>query len=463
MKTISLLPHFRTCRIGSCLLPLALLVLAAGCTPLKQYRTDYRENAPALCESNTVEVTTNYLLGVVEFDDQGWLWDRRQMNTVVDRFMAEDNASGLLLVVFVHGWKHNASYQDDNVQMFRTNLGELAEMERQFAHQSGQKPRQVAGVYVGWRGLSNKAWLLRQLTFWDRKNTAQEVGRGGVTELYSRLEELRSSSRLIHGDEARRRQTQLIIVGHSFGGALTYAALAPVLIERAVQTAPGARSMGAVRGFGDLVVLINPAFEAARFKALFGVTTNQTWYPTNQSVNLAIFTSKGDGATKTAFPMGRWISTMWENDRDKAQGRANRTAVGHYAPFLTHDLMPWTNAVKSVPKSPTPASAKKATVRSKNYTGQQTIPESVIQVKDLMRQIREHSEKDAREMPDRSYEFSNAKLIPRGKPTPHLPVINVSVAKQIIPNHGDIDTQAFMTFLREFVSAFTADESNPRR
>jgi len=210
-------------------------------------------------------------------------------------------------------------------------------------------------------------------------------------------------------------------------------------------------------------VLVNPAFEAARFKGLFGVATNQTWYPTNQSVNLAIFTSKGDGATKTAFLGGRWLSTLWEKNRDRDQKKANRTAVGHYAPFITHDLMPWTNTVKPAAESPAPASKRKATVRSKNYKGQQTIPESVTQVKDLMRQIREHSEKDAREMPDRSYEFSNAKLIPRGKPTPHLPVINVSVAKEIIPNHGDIDTQAFMTFLREFVSAFTADESIPRR
>src|SRR5262249_33197635 len=155
---------------------------------------------------------------------------------VLDRFSLEDATNGLLMVVFVHGWKHNASFDDDNVRMFRTNLTELTEMERQLSHDTGIKPRKVAGVYVGWRGLSSDAWVLRQLTFWDRKKTAHEVGRGGVTELYSRLEDIRNNSRVLHQGEREQRPTQLIIVGHSFGGALTYSALAPLLVERAVQT-----------------------------------------------------------------------------------------------------------------------------------------------------------------------------------------------------------------------------------
>ena len=65
-------------------------------------------------------------------------------------------------------------------------------------------------------------------------------------------------------------------------------------------------------------------------------------------------------------------------------------------------------------------------------------------------------------MPDRSYEFSHARLVPRedhGKPILHMPVFNVSVDKQIIPDHGTIDTQEFLTILREFVAAFTAQGS----
>jgi hypothetical protein len=65
--------------------------------------------------------------------------------------------------------------------------------------------------------------------------------------------------------------------------------------------------------------------------------------------------------------------------------------------------------------------------------------------------------------PSRCYQFSNSKLVPRGDPILHLPVYVISADKAIIPDHDTIDTQAFLTFLREFVSAFTAHPAAPRR
>jgi hypothetical protein len=89
-------------------------------------------------------------------------------------------------------------------------------------------------VYAGWRGLSHSLWGTKNATFWERKNTAHEVGRGALTELFVRLEDLRNNSRILHRED--RKPTQLIIVGHSFGGAATYSALAPLLTERMIQT-----------------------------------------------------------------------------------------------------------------------------------------------------------------------------------------------------------------------------------
>ena len=460
MRNILSFCQRRARQVGGGMVMFGLILVAAGCTSLRQYRTDYSACDTTVhgadCRTNTIEETKDYLLGLVEFDDQGWLWDRRQMNAVLERFRAEDSKNGLLIFVFVHGWKHNASWDDPNVNMFRRNLTELAGMEERLARDLGWKPRKLAGVYVGWRGLSSKAWVLRQLTFWDRKNTAHEVGRGGVTELYARLEDLRNTSRVIHDGEPRRNQTQLIIVGHSFGGALTYSALAPLMIERSVQSSPADHSVGPVKGFGDLVVLINPAFEAARFEVLYSLTTNQHWYPTNQPVNLAVITSKGDSATKFWFPLGRHSSTFWEKHRDHEQKRANVTAVGHYAPFITHDLIAVSDQTAAKPK-------RSPTTQSKEYTGHLTITDSVAQVKDLHQQIQRHRETTKQEMPDRSYQFSNSKLVPRGDPILHLPVYVISVDKAIIPDHDTIDTQAFLTFLREFVSAFTAHPAAPRR
>jgi hypothetical protein len=109
-----------------------------------------------------------------------------------------------------------------------------------------------------------------------------------------------------------------------------------------------------------------------------------------------------------------------------------------------------------------PVKAKPSpTIRSRQYKGQETIQDSVEQVNRLKVQIRRHQQTTAREMPDRSYEFSAARLIPRQTNTLHMPVMNASVDRSIIPDHDNIDTQAFLTFLREFVTAFTGDELKP--
>src|SRR6185312_4115423 len=101
---------------------LGLLTLAlAACAPFSMYRTDIRtvcvDGDPAAlakkCQRNTVQVLQpdtagkpGYTLGFIELDDQGQLWDRGQMKAVLGSAAA--NPNDYLMVVFVHGWKHNA-------------------------------------------------------------------------------------------------------------------------------------------------------------------------------------------------------------------------------------------------------------------------------------------------------------------------------------------------------------------
>ena len=65
-----------------------------------------------------------YELAIVEFDDQGRCYDRGQMDTMAARLDAlapEDASDGqdVILVTFVHGWKHDARSNDDNLSAFR--------------------------------------------------------------------------------------------------------------------------------------------------------------------------------------------------------------------------------------------------------------------------------------------------------------------------------------------------------
>jgi len=68
----------------------------------------------------------------------------------------------------------------------------------------------------------------------------------------------------------------LVIVGHSFGGAIVHSSLVQILEDRFVRTdSLSSNIQSNVEGFGNLVVLINPAFEALQFSALSDMSTER--------------------------------------------------------------------------------------------------------------------------------------------------------------------------------------------
>ena len=423
---------------------LLVLVLGvhSGCTTHHQWRTSpvacrtTETNTP--CETAIIEETSSYVLGFVEFDDQGWLWSRDQMNTVINRLEKEEATDRLLILTFVHGWKHNARYDDTNVQMMRDNLRLLSLLERLNSKREGRKPRKVVGVYAGWRGLSATMWGIKDFTFWERKNTAHEVGRGALSELFLRLEYLRNMSHVLHDGETN--QTRLFIVGHSFGGAATYSALAPMLVERAIQTVDRKGNGGPSRGVGDMVILVNPAFEAARFGVLRDVAINQTYLVSNM-VNLAIFTSKTDNATKLAFPLGRHVSTVFEKYQSEVEKAANRTAVGHFSEYITHDLTANTNKV---------VGSKTSRLREQMADADQ-MSERVVQMKGQNRRALQKTIVSAEEG---TFHFIGSDLVVRRGHDPWMPLYNVSVDSRLIPDHNAIDEPEFLRFLSQFLTAF---------
>ena len=85
-------------RIIFCLLP--LLFLNSACTNTSGYR-----QAPEL----TLErLDPKVSLGHVEIDDQGELISFDQLKRVTAKIERESN-DPLLMVVYIHGWNHNAS------------------------------------------------------------------------------------------------------------------------------------------------------------------------------------------------------------------------------------------------------------------------------------------------------------------------------------------------------------------
>lgn len=417
-------------------------LVLVSCTANEPHRTVYDANATGEEKEHVViETAPEYKLGFVEFDDQGWFWDPRQLVAVKEMITSELRAHegqghGIVVIVFVHGWKHNAAYDDDNVEMFRGVLKQLNVSEQVDANLQGRPARPIVGVYGGWRGLSASFEPFVELSFWDRKNTAQQVGHGAMTQLLSGLEDLQLESNKRVPVGAPR--TELIIVGHSFGGAAVYSALSQIVAERFMEAT---RLHRPAKSVGDLVILLNPAFEAARHYSLNELAINVEKYPPNQRPVLGIFTSEGDWATHYAFWIGRALSTLFDSDRsDKPQGEANRTAIGWFEPFVTHRLHYDVNQ-----EAPQPRSTFVAKTGKHEPHDVQGLEASLKNTHALRQKWETELEKPM-DLP-----FDDCILKP--EPTYKLrdPFYVVAVDKKIMSGHNDISNPLMLNFLQDFI------------
>jgi hypothetical protein len=433
------------------LILLAVCVLAllfVGCTHNRPHRTVFGPIAPGQGGADytkaVIERTSDYTLGFVEFDEQGWFWDRRQVDAVEGMIRTEagigqsNGAPGIVILVFVHGWKNNAAYDNANVEMFRTTLTNLDKAEHSESRLEGRAARKIVGVYGGWRGLSAKLEPAKELSFWERKNTAEKVGHGAVTELLVDLENLQkeANNRMITSNAPR---TDLIIVGHSFGGGAVYSAISQIVTERLVDTVKHNRSL---KPLGDLVILLNPAIEASRHYTLNELAVSITNYPASQRPVMGIFTSEGDWATHYFFPMGRFFSTVFEKNRhDKPQRAANLETIGWFTPFITHSLVYDTNDVAGATRQSTyNAQTQKHEFHDKN------------KLDNSSRNVRAQRQKwHPNATTPAVYTFDECDLSPKDTYRPGDPFLIVSVDKKIMKDHDDITNPILLNFLREFI------------
>lgn len=289
-------------------------------------------------------------LAFVEFSDSGNVHDNRLLKKVLQKIDEKSAAppggnsawcgvqKKTVIIPFVHGWKHNADPKDNNVEKFKTLLAQLAEEGMKYSEVPGQSSWQVIGLYMGWRGSPTPLPLLKELTFWNRKNVALEVGKGGVTDVILALDKI---------EKRCPTQNVLLTLGHSFGGAVVTAALSETLLERVSQ-----QGEQAVQGIGDLVVLLNPAVEANQFLPVVEAMVErdkQGGYPVDQRPIYVILSSEADIATKWMFPAGQFISSVLTKKevplkRDYAnfwlhEAELQRKTVGEFDPFVTHCVM----------------------------------------------------------------------------------------------------------------------------
>jgi pimeloyl-ACP methyl ester carboxylesterase len=395
-----------------------------------------------------VESYQEFNLSVVEFDDQGKFWNKEQQLGGLHELAQDDIAkkNGAIIVVFAHGWFENADVLNPTVGCFRHLLYQLSLTEQS---SNASRPRRIVGVYVGWRGGSQRLPLVKWLTFWNRKETAHKIGRGDMDELMVHLDDLKHELSL--GDESpEKHATRLVIVGHSFGGAIMYSALDNILkentlknvmpFERGETNAVGVISGGAA----DLVVLINPAFEALLYSGLAEAASSCTNYNPDQTTILMTIGAENDQATGIAFPVGQFFPALVQNFKPNSEERIlNRTSLGHYQRYFDYELS--TNAVTQT--GPATASQKRRTgfhlrpLGGENLHMLSSTNASGLPVEGIRSMLNL--------LPDRSWKLEPYKSNP--VPPAHSPFLVIAATKPVVDNHTGIWGDTLIEFLRDFI------------
>jgi hypothetical protein len=97
---------------------------------------------------------------------------------------ANRREAGIVSVIFIHGWNHDAWEGDSNVEQLRALLQNIADNERE---QTVRPPRDVVGVFLGWRGKTGRIPILRIATFFNRRGAASRIAEGDLLAVVDRL------------------------------------------------------------------------------------------------------------------------------------------------------------------------------------------------------------------------------------------------------------------------------------
>jgi hypothetical protein len=354
--------RFAPTRAAAAVAAAAVAIVVAACYGNKAHQRDHYDFQ---------SLRTTARLVVVEADDRGGFWMGGQPERALDAVRETVAKGPTAVVLFIHGWGHNASTRDQNQVCFTRTLDYLSQRlntgvpvvavrEAQARQQVTTRPDTttfaVLGIYVGWRGRGlpeapgPASVLTRAWTFWSRKATAERVGRGDLRSfidalggIYDSVQKARPPS------EQERIPFNLVGVGHSFGGQVLYPAVASRL-EDELQRAVGPNSWRAlrnqqvstppdafVRGFGDLVVIVNAAMESGAYERMHRLS-RQLQFHRAQTPVLAVFSAENDWANKRLFPIGRFLSTAFHPTSEGDQRARERHALGRYAPQITHHL-----------------------------------------------------------------------------------------------------------------------------
>jgi len=303
-------------------------------------------------------------LAIVEFDEQGDLWDPVQFRRAKALIQGTKRP---LVVTFLHGWQNNARPGNKDLEKFDTLLTKLDAP----AKEAGLD---VVGIYLGWRGESFDRkfdWsplnmLGRQLSFFSRKYATDRMA--GIP-LTTTIGEISRTAR------SHTPRGITILIGHSFGGRIVERVVGNALVAQTANSASSPGTPSRVQMPADFVLLINPASES-----LFALNLKRalkTWKEPRPAI--VAVRSAGDVATGGIWTTGMRVGSFgggyreynFNGLRDGQHSYITRT-VGSDRRQITHVLEKRKDASTSCPSdafSYNLANATKEKVFIKTLTG----------------------------------------------------------------------------------------------
>ncbi len=291
---------------------LVLLPSLAGCVANKMYRP----GAAAIQDPPLVDgARAHFKLAMIEFDDMGESWEKCtsladpsncQLTRTLDLIRTEKQRAGdVVVVVFTHGWKNNASPDNEehkNLHDFKALMEQLSQGEGARLESMGlSKPRSYIGVYMAWRGQSVPHNIFT--TFWNRRDAAQRVGSSDFAEAIYRI--------MGATKEGNTPNSRIVVVGHSFGARALETALTNTFVSLLIPQPGGGPPR--LPSPADLILYVNSANDSFRTKQMielmkrtkFSITRGER---TESGPLFLSVTSTGDTATRVAFPLGQELS-----------------------------------------------------------------------------------------------------------------------------------------------------------
>ncbi|MCT6699761.1 lipase family protein [Rheinheimera sp. 4Y26] len=234
---------------------------------------------------------------VIEFNDHGEPHDPDQWAGLAAR-LARHGDKPSELIIFIHGWHHSASPDDENFIAFQQFYQQMAKSDAE---------RNLVALYIGWRGDKyDPLWLdgsddatswvepLDFPTIFQRKTVARRIGKTGFSQLLDKLD----------AEVAAGRLQRYTVIGHSLGGAVALHGSKDRIKQSIEQH----------KDNPNLFILLNPAVTAREYRPMDELLSLDRQKPA-----MVVLQSKGDFALKEAF--------NWLKEGERAMG--NSWAITH--------------------------------------------------------------------------------------------------------------------------------------